>query len=154
MEWDKNKKTILSNVQILLDNMGCSHKWLNIRIFGLTDKGKQQNDLWRTDQKSLKSEVINSIAKVFGRSVDEIIYKTPHEKPPARPDSPNGTKGIEICGYKFRNGKIALKYIEIMWYIEHLDDELFNHEVKCLQSVLDAANIIIRNKQPILTIVK
>ena len=56
MEWDENKITVLNNVQILLNNMGESHNWLNKKIFGSNAKDKPKNDLWRTDQKTLPSK--------------------------------------------------------------------------------------------------
>lgn len=80
---------------------------------------------------------------------DDIIYqepyRTPHENSSAPPGSTNDANSIEyICGYKFRNRKTAVKYVKYMWDIEQLDGDLFNHELKCLKSALDAANIIVK----------
>lgn len=49
-KWNTTKKTVLSNAEILLNNMGQDRDWLNTKIYGANEKGKSNQSLWRTDK--------------------------------------------------------------------------------------------------------
>ena len=145
MEWDENKITVLYNVQILLNNMGESHNWLNKKIFGSNAKDKPKNDLWRTDQKTLPSKVINLIANVFNRSVDEIVSKLPTEDLQDAPGSTFGKQPIPDYGCKFQNKQMALEMKYFLLQIERIDKESFLIVRGYLEGIFDALKLIKKN---------
>jgi len=70
--------------------------------------------------------------------------RIPPESSKSGPGSTNGTKGIVICGYQFRDRKIAVKCVNLLWNLDQLSSELFNHGQMCLQMLLDGANIMVK----------
>ena len=119
-------------------------------IFGL--KYQTISDIERSIKEPSKTAVKFAIFR-FGKKFGIDRRRTPPERSPANPGSLNDRGSIDICGYKFRNKKTALKYIEYMWNIEQLNDDLFNHELICLKSAVDAANIVVKKVKK-LTLVK
>jgi len=85
--------------------------------------------------------------KVNEEWLSEYQTRIPPENSSARPGSTNGTKGIVICGYQFRDRKIAVKCVNLLWYLEQLSSELLNHGQMCLQMLLDGANIMLKKNK-------
>ena len=90
-----------------------------------------------TIRRILKLDIPDSVKTLCKNCV-----KSPPEGSIFNPGSTFDTNGIDICGYHFRNKKIAMKCVNLMWNLEQLDADLFQHTKICLQMLLDGANIM------------
>ena len=51
MELNDGYRQLIENIKSILKSQGKSQKWLNIKLFGLSEDGKRgKNDLFRKDQ--------------------------------------------------------------------------------------------------------
>ena len=111
------------------------------KIFGL--KYQTISDIERGIKEPSKTSV--EYAKFrFGENFGLHQSGIPPGSSSAPPGSTFGDKGIVICGHEFRNKKIVLECVYLLWNLEQLSNELFNHGQMCLQMLLDGANIMVK----------